>query len=216
MAEEPIEIPLFPLGVVLFPGMTLPLHIFEERYKQMIGRCLEAQAGFGVVLIREGEEVGDPAVPYDVGTVAEIASAQQFPDGRMNLVTVGSRRFRCLEHLQERPYRLARVAWLEDGPTAPAAAELAQQVRAATEEYLAAAYAVAARPRQPLELREEPTALSFQIGGLLQIAPRERQRLLETIETDARLRQELTYLEREARLLRMLLKSDNAGGFSRN
>src|SRR5438445_505939 len=83
---------LFPLQVVLFPGMVLPLRVFEERYKQMIGRCLETNEGFGVVLIREGQEVGEPATPFDVGTLAEIASVERLPGGMMNLVTVGTRR----------------------------------------------------------------------------------------------------------------------------
>jgi Lon protease-like protein len=69
----PSELPIFPLNVVLFPGMPLPLHIFEERYKSMINRCIQAGHAFGVVLIREGQEVGPPARPHDVGTTAVIA-----------------------------------------------------------------------------------------------------------------------------------------------
>src|SRR2546428_795565 len=65
-------LPLFPLHVVLFPGLPLPLHIFEPRYRLMVGRCLEASSAFGVVLIRAGREVGEPATPYSVGTTAPI------------------------------------------------------------------------------------------------------------------------------------------------
>jgi Lon protease-like protein len=211
------DIPLFPLGVVLFPGMALPLHIFEDRYRQMIGRCLETKEGFGVLLIREGQEVGEPAVPFEVGTLAEITSVQRLPDGRMHLVAVGTRRFRCVEHRQERPYRVASVTWLED-EASPSTdyEELAGQVRAAVDQYLEAVYAVASRPKRSLELLDDATALSFQVAALLRIAPREQQRLLESLATEARLRQELAYLERETRLYRMLLKSDNAKGFSRN
>src|SRR3712207_3854194 len=74
VADESRTLALFPLNnVVLFPGMTLPLHIFEERYKLMIGRCLEREEGFGVLLIDEGHEVGEPAEPFTVGTEARIA-----------------------------------------------------------------------------------------------------------------------------------------------
>jgi Lon protease-like protein len=220
VANERDEIPLFPLGeVVLFPGMALPLHVFEERYKQMLGRCLEADEGFGVVLIREGREVGAPAEPFEVGTVARIASVERLPDGRMNLVTVGTRRFRCTEHVQVEPYRIARVEWLEDTPATDAVAGLVGEVRAAVEEYLKAVYSLAERPRRAIEFPDDATMLSFQVGAVLQIAAQERQRLLETDATDARLRQELTYLRRETRLLQMLLSrrdSGNAGKFSRN
>ncbi len=200
--------------------MALPLHVFEERYKQMIGRCLETNEGFGVVLIREGREVGAPADPFAVGTVARIASVERLPDGRMNLVTVGTRRFRCVEHVQVEPYRIARVRWLDDEtPAGEDLAAVAREVREAVEDYLKAIYSLAERPRRALEFPDDPAMLSFQVGAVLQIAARERQRLLETDATAARLRQELTYLRRETRLIRMLLSrrdSGNAGRFSRN
>ncbi len=220
MSTEFQDLPLFPLNVVLFPGMALPLHVFEERYKQMIGRCLETDESFGVVLIREGREVGEPATPFDVGTVARIASVERLPDGRMNLVTVGTRRFRCVDHLQVAPYRVARVAWIDDEADATAACQpVAEQVRAAVEEYLRVVYALAEQPRRAIQFPDDATMLSFQVGAVLQIAAAERQRLLETPTTDARLRQELAYLRRETRLIQMLLSrrdSGNAGGFSRN
>jgi len=220
VAAELRDLPLFPLNVVLFPGMALPLHIFEPRYRQMIGRCLETSEGFGVVLIQEGREVGDPATPFDVGTVAQIASVERLPEGRMNLVTVGTQRFRCVEHLQVTPYRIARVQWLDDQqPPSADCASLAAEVRAAVEEYLRAVYALADQPRRSIAFPDDPLALSYQVGAVLQIGSRERQGLLELTLTDARLRQELSYLRRETRMLRMLLSrrdSGNAGSFSRN
>jgi Lon protease-like protein len=220
MATEQCDLPLFPLGVVLFPGMALPLHIFEPRYREMIARCLDADRRFGVVLIKEGREVGDPATPFDVGTATEIASVERLPDGRINLVTVGTRRFRCVQHLQVTPYRVARVEWLDDevGASGDVAA-LTGEVRTAVEEYLQALYALAEQPRRPIEFPDEPAALSFQVGAMLQISADERQRLLEIDDTESRLRQELVYLRRETRLLRLLLSrrdNGNAGGFSRN
>ena len=71
-----VQLPLFPLNLVLFPGMDLPLHIFEERYKSMIGDCLNQNLPFGVVLIKEGLEVGTPAEPERIGTSARILHAE--------------------------------------------------------------------------------------------------------------------------------------------
>src|SRR4051812_43493059 len=94
----PEELPLFPLNTVLFPGMPLPLHIFESRYREMITVCSRDERPFGVVLIREGQEVGEPAEPFTVGTMARIVGVDRLPDGRMNIVTVGTQRFRLLNH----------------------------------------------------------------------------------------------------------------------
>src|SRR5437773_5641479 len=125
----PRHLPLFPLNTVLFPGMGLPLHVFEERYRQMIGECLEADRCFGVCLIRYGSEVGGPAEPYLVGTQAEILAVRRLPDGRMNLVAAGRRRFRVVEITRWQPYILGEVAYLADDPATSAAGDLAHQVR---------------------------------------------------------------------------------------
>src|SRR4029450_7854046 len=101
---------LFPLNTVLFPGMPLPLHVFEERYKLMVGRCLEEERPFGVVLIRTGQEGGGPAVPHRVGTTAEIATAKHLDDGRMNLLVVGQERVRIRELVRQEPYLVGRGA----------------------------------------------------------------------------------------------------------
>ena len=90
-----INLPLFPLHTVLCPGVAMPLHIFEDRYKAMVEECLAGQSPFGVVLIREGREVGhgDLAVA-EIGTLAEIREATRYADGRFDLVTLGTQRFR--------------------------------------------------------------------------------------------------------------------------
>jgi Lon protease-like protein len=92
-------IPLFPLGIVLFPGGPLPLRIFETRYIDMVRRCMREGRGFGVVLIREGAEMGlqQPDI-YEVGTMAEITDFHQLSDGLLGLSCVGRERFRILEH----------------------------------------------------------------------------------------------------------------------
>src|SRR2546427_13232822 len=99
-----MELPLFPLNTVLFLGATLPLHIFEERYKEMIGVCLQQKAPFGVLLIRKSREVGAPAEPFDVGTTAHILKVEHLEEGRMNLICLGAHGFRVLRSLRDDPY----------------------------------------------------------------------------------------------------------------
>ena len=110
------ELPLFPLHSVLLPGVALPLHVFEERYRAMVGRCVERGEPFGVVLIRSGREVGGimPRLAR-VGTTAQIRQASRYADGRMDIVTVGGSRFR-LEDLHEthQPYLVGTVALLDE------------------------------------------------------------------------------------------------------
>ncbi len=111
-----MDLPLFPLHTVLCPGVALPLHVFEDRYKAMVERCLADRSPFGVILIREGREVGtgDLAVA-GVGTVAEIREATRYPDGRYDLVTMGTQRFR-LEGVdpEAEPYLVGRITPLDE------------------------------------------------------------------------------------------------------
>jgi uncharacterized protein len=104
------ELPLFPLHTVLFPGMPLPLYIFEERYKEMMQVCLDEKRPFGVVLIRSGVAEGGPlADPYDVGCVADIVEVQQMEDGRYLIMAVGQERFRIVSLDHSMPYLVGRV-----------------------------------------------------------------------------------------------------------
>src|SRR5512134_3975885 len=112
-----MEIPLFPLHTVLCPGIVLPLHIFEERYRAMTRHCLDTGEPFGVVLIRDGREVGSRGVATlaGVGAVAEIREAGRYPDGRYDLLAAATGRF-VIESVdaQSEPYLVARVTMLED------------------------------------------------------------------------------------------------------
>jgi Lon protease-like protein len=118
--ERVTEIPIFPLRSVLCPGVALPLHIFEERYRLMIGRCIERGEPFGVVLLREGHEVGPLRGRIAaVGTTAAIRRAGAYPDGRLDILTVGQQRFRLegLDNVSE-PYLVGQVSLLDE-PTGP-------------------------------------------------------------------------------------------------
>jgi len=111
------SIPLFPLNIVLFPGGPLPLRIFETRYVDMVGRCMREDQGFGVVLIREGSEVGH-AETYDVGTMAKITDFDPLPDGLLGLSCVGLGRFRILNRgRQADGLHTAEVEWLRPEPS---------------------------------------------------------------------------------------------------
>src|SRR5258708_7522720 len=118
-SPEIYSLPLFPLKLVLFPQLMLQLHIFEDRYKAMITTCIERNQPFGVVLIREAEEMGAPAVPHEVGCVARILAVKHLEEGRMNLLIAGEKRFRILEYGEaDLPYLIGTVETLEDAPLA--------------------------------------------------------------------------------------------------
>jgi len=113
-------LPLFPLDVVLFPGASLPLHIFEPRYREMISECLERHRPFGVVRSKEDGFA-------EIGCTAEIITvAKRYDDGRMDIVTEGRERFEVMQVNQERSFLQAEIVPLEDGPGAATSAEIAQ------------------------------------------------------------------------------------------
>ena len=119
--ETPTDLRLFPLELVLFPGAALPLRVFESRYRRLVAECVAEGAPFGVVLIAEGESVGDADVrPRDVGTTARIVKRADDPDGDIALSVVGERRFRIRALHRDRPYLRAEVAYpAERGAASP-------------------------------------------------------------------------------------------------
>jgi uncharacterized protein len=148
-------LPLFPLGTVLYPGLLLPLHIFEERYRQLVRDLLangEAPR-FGVVAIREGRETGVSGVSalYPVGCTAVLRQVQKYPDGRYDIVTVGVQRFRLLTLDDSQPYLRGEVELLPEEAGDPAEAEMAARaVRPAFTGYLRALASLAQHdPEQP-------------------------------------------------------------------
>jgi hypothetical protein len=111
-----MELPLFPLHTVLCPGIALPLHIFEERYREMVRHCLDTASPFGIALITEGREVGGGSISFArLGTVAEIRQVGRYPDGRFDLLVVGTRRF-TVESVaaDRRPYLVGDVTELDE------------------------------------------------------------------------------------------------------
>ena len=192
-------LPLFPLEqVVLFPGMSLPLRIFEERYKVMIGACQVTDQLFGVVLIRSGKEVGDPAEPERVGCTARMVRVDRLPDGQMHILSVGEERFRLLGAARVMPegYLVGDAELLSEQAAQVVDTALLDNVTHEFTRYQRATLSLSAK-RQPPELPADPVRLSYRIAATLFVDPRERQRLLETDDVSSRLQQELTLLKRE-------------------
>ncbi|MGE3270951.1 MAG: LON peptidase substrate-binding domain-containing protein [Chloroflexota bacterium] len=217
MTDDVRELPLFPLNTVLFPSLPLPLHIFEERYRLMIGSCIVTDNLFGVCLIKEGVEVGGPAEPFEIGTVARISEVDRQPDGRMNLMTFGTMRFKLLEITQREPYLVGRVELLK-----PSDEELPDTLVAdVTDRLLRYLREVRRTSRLPDrgELMADVDRLAYLSIATLGIPARDRQTFLETDSTLARLTEARDRLRREidnARLFGREMDGPSIGPFSRN
>ena len=185
------ELPLFPLPeVVLFPGHPLPLHIFEFRYRIMMNTILESDRRFGVLMVDplQGEIAS-------VGCCAEIIRFQRLPDDRMKMLTLGQQRFRILEYVREKPYRVGLVEWIEDRPPVKDLKALAVEV----EQLLQDVVRLSAKlTDKAIELPEDiptlPVELSYWVASNLYGVAVEQQSLLEMQDTALR-------LEREAEIL---------------
>lgn len=202
---------LFPLNAVLFPGAVLNLHVFEPRYKELISQCMESGEGFGVVLIREGSETGDPSVePHQVGSIAEIVEVKQLPFGRFYLSTVGRERFRIKKIVSRDPYLTVEADLLsEPQDDRSELTDLEDRVREVFMQYLELLAQFTGEP-SIVDLPTDPTAFSYTIGDALQVADAVKQRLLELNSTKQRLRMELGFLRRLLPQMRTLLERRNA------
>jgi len=214
-----VDLPLFPLATVLFPHMPMALHVFEERYRVMVKDCERAGTTFGVVAIREGLEVGGPALPYRVGTLAQLRGVEPLDDGGYNLEVVGASRFRVDAFRHERPYLVGAVHYLEDSPaTVDDTATLATRVSSAFRGYVTALRGLEGQETVAVELPEEPELLSYLVAASMQVETARRQSLLELDDTTARLQGCLTLLRRESVLIEKMASGskDRAGLASLN
>jgi Lon protease-like protein len=200
--------------------VVLPLHVFEERYRELMRTLVELPEGarrrFGVVAIRQGWEVGEDAVSalHDVGCAAELRRVSRYPDGRYDIVTVGTDRFRLRSVDREsRPYLIGAVDWLPAEPPAADLAGLAASVGALFGEYVDAATGLQGRPTEQAEhaehaehaeLPDDPAELAYAVAAGAVLTLEDRQALLEAETTRARLRAELRLLKRETMMVRRL------------
>jgi hypothetical protein len=217
-ADNWADLPLFPLNTVLFPGVVLPLRIFEERYKLMISRCLEETRPFGVVLIRKGKEVGGEAVPYRVGTTAVIAGVNRLSEGQMKIVTIGHDRFRLQDVSHSLPYLVGQAEpWPLTGGDAGQAQKMVAPVHALFKEY--AALLVEAQGDEVIteDLPSDPTSLALQVAITLKLPMSQKQELLTQPTVADMLAVERTILRREKLLLDHIVQTQPEqweGGFS--
>ena len=178
MTIEIRDLPLFPLHTVLFPGSTIPLNIFEDRYKTMINDCRATDDMFGVVLIKEGEEVGGPSIPHEVGTVAKITNMREISGGRIYLSALGTERFKIREILQDTPYLNAtvEVGELDDDPYIPEI-EL-ESTKEAASTHVKHLLSISGGWVDSTRTPSHPVELSYFLAQLLQIDMAKKQDIL--------------------------------------
>jgi Lon protease-like protein len=204
-------LPLFPLNVVLFPGMALPLHIFEPRYREMVNTCVADSRPFGIVLIKDGPEVGGPAEPHPIGTAAQITEFKRLSDGRLNIEVVGYERFRILALHHDAAYLTGTVEPypMAGGDAAPAR----RAARALTPwllRYLDLLGEAAATKFEPSVLPNNPESLAYLAAIVAQVPMAEKQALLTAAEAGDLLQRERVMLRREVSLLRAMLTNPHA------
>lgn len=202
------RLPLFPLGTVLFPGLVLPLHVFEERYRALVrdlARPDDEAEEFGVVAIQQGWEVtgvaGASVTLHHVGCTAEIRQKTEHPDGRYDLVTVGRRRFR-IESIDadSAPYLIAEIEWLPEPDGGEETEKLVPSLLELFQRYLSLIRTDGVSTGE--QMPDDPGVLSYLIAATTVLTVEDRQHLLAAPDTYERLRAERRLLSREMALLR--------------
>lgn len=185
------ELPLFPLPeLVLFPGAYLPLHIFEFRYRIMMNTILQGDRRFGVLMFDSNTEQ-----PARVGCSAEVLQSKKLPDDRMEMLTIGQQRFRVLDYVREKPYRVGLVEWIDDQPSEQDLTPLVTEVDQLLRDVVHLSAKLTSREVElPENIPTLPRELSYWIASNLYDAADEQQALLEMVNTSSR-------LEREAEIL---------------
>ena len=216
------DLPIFPLNTVLFPGTPLQLHIFEERYKLMIGMCIEERRPFGVVLIRQGlEAMGPLAEPHTIGCSAQIIHVQRLSQGRLNIISMGQGRFRIHSiDTESYPYLMGRVENLPLRNPQPEVVErMARDFRPQVEQFIQALVKAGSGEFDLKQLPEEPISLAYVAAALMQSPPIQKQHILAIDQAEVLLTALHSAFKRENALLKAVLDETDvlqSGGFSRN
>ncbi len=214
------DLPIFPLNTVLFPGMPLKLHIFEERYKLMINRCYQNGQPFGVALIKAGQEVGGRAEPFLVGCTATITELEPLPGGRMNIVAVGESRFVAHNFRYDQPYLVAEVDTLSLSNTdSKKLGPTSRSLRPWVQHYLQTLADASETQFDIQQLPDDPLQLAYLASFLLNVPIEQKQDLLNIEDADQLVTNLRTIYRREVTLLNAMLTpqtADDAGVFSAN
>jgi Lon protease-like protein len=199
-----MEIPLFPLpDLVLFPQHLVPLHIFEERYKLMINRCIDQKAVFGLVLLERDADQESENTIHRVGVAARVVQVERLEDGRMNILCKGESRFRIQQFTASTPYWTGIVEFFEDHPEADVAlAEACEEVSRLYQQAMELTSRLKGAEIPELDFPASPEALSFMVGYILDLDSERKQELLVTTSTLVRLHSLSADLQRTISRLR--------------
>ena len=191
-----MEIPLFPLpNLVLFPQVAVPLHIFEERYKLMINRCIDQADVFGLVLLRDDADQESEENILRVGVSARVIQVDRLEDRRLNVLCAGENRFRILEFTGSTPYWTAEVEFFEDEPEEEGIRDVYEKVSRLYRTATGLTSQVKDMDIPSADLPDSAIALSFMVSYVLDLPPERKQELLETTSTLFRLRALIGELE---------------------
>jgi Lon protease-like protein len=207
-----LEMPMFPLGSPLLPGMLLPLRVFEPRYRAMCEQVLGGDGRFGVVLIERGSEVGGGDVRVDVGCVAEVVRAEPLADGGWMLACVGVERIRVHRWLPDDPFPRAEVAPWPDDPDAPdtpgatAAGPGIEVAFASFHDVTTLLVELGVLEDPSIELDDDPAVATYQMALASPLGPLDRHRLLATPSASGRVALLVELLDDAVVLLRARLE----------
>jgi Lon protease-like protein len=180
---------LFPLNTVVFPRQQMPLHVFEQRYRQLVREVLEEDGEFGISLIRSGPEVGGDAKPNTVGCTVRITNAEELPDGRFNIACEGVRRFRLVELLTPDPYPRGEVEFFVEtgGDWSDATLEFARTVSEQYTHHLELSLALQNSWQRSFRFPSDPRLLADYAAGRVDAVPIAKQEMLEAEQVARRL-----------------------------
>lgn len=180
---------LFPLNTVVFPGQQVPLHIFEQRYRQLVREVLEEDGEFGISLIRSEPTIGGDAAPNTVGCTVRITNAEELPDGRFNIACEGVRRFRLVELLTPDPYPRGEVEYMVDpgGGWDDTTLDLAGAVSDQYTRHLELSLALQNSWQRSFRFPTDPALLADYAAGRVDAVPLVKQEMLEAEQVTRRL-----------------------------
>ena len=215
MTSEPRRLPLFPLHTVLFPGATIPLQVFEERYKEMMKVCLETDGRFGVVLIKNGKEVGGSAIPHDIGTIARVLTVNESSMDRLHITAIGEERFQILEIIEDKPFITALVVADEKYQKHEVPIHELKLARETVSKHVSYLLSMGGGWINNTYAPSDPLRLSYFLAQILQVDMNERQRLLAMDSCESRLTTCRTRVDKESSKLALSAKIEITLKFSR-